>query len=324
MKPAGRLTAASLALAALAFGAADQPPPRTVVTLGFDDARETQLVALPLLAAHGMRASFFINSGNVGTRGYLDYARLAEIQAAGHELGGHTVDHEVLTTLSPAETTHQACDDRQALAAAGLGPLTSFAYPGGATDPERSAIVASCGYRYGWAQGGLDGADCTADCVFAEPAEPPDPMRLRSPRSVEQDWTLEDLQGFVLRAERTGGWIGLSFHHVCDDCGYRYRISPALLEQFLSWLAPRAASGTVVLPLAEAFAGASPEGPPPTPDPATATPAVARAPSPLEPTPTEPGRPVADGCSTGASSSPGWLPAALLALLLRRVRSAGR
>lgn len=258
MGNASRWIAASIALAALAFGR--EASARTLVTLGFDDGRDSQLRALPLLAAHGMRASFFVNSNNVGAPGYMTWEDLLRVQAAGHELGGHTVDHVVLTQLSEDEARLEACDDRAALEAAGLRPLRSFAYPEGSTNPATSAIVASCGYELGWAQGGIDDKVCHEPCTFAQAIEGADLLELRSPRSVEKDWTLEDLQGFVVRAESAGGWLGLVFHHVCDDCNYTYRITPALLSEFLAWLEPRAANGTVVLPFDEAF-GAGAEEP---------------------------------------------------------------
>lgn len=306
----GRWIVASIGFATLAL--AETPPPRTVVTLGFDDGRDSQLAALPLLAAHGMHASFFVISGNIGAPGYLGYDGLAQIQAAGHEFGGHTVDHEVLTGMDRDEVYHQACDDRAALEAAGLRPLRSFAYPGGATDPEVGAIVASCGYLYGWAQVGIDHEDCTENCTFAEAAEPADLLRIRSPLSVDKDWTLEDLQGFVLRAETTGGWLGLVFHHVCDDCNYRYRISPALLAEFLAWLAPRAANGTVVLPLSEAFAPASPaDDPPAPPETPTAVPSDAGTPPARDQS-----KPSSSGCSSAGSPAQRTFPVlALLAFL---------
>ena len=298
-----------------AAGLSAATPPRTVITLGFDDGRSTQPAVLPLLAELGMRASFFVNSGNIGTTsGYLDWPALAAIQAAGHELGGHTVDHEDLTLLTREEVLHQVCDDRAALVAAGLGSPISFAYPGGAADAEVAAILADCGYRYGWSQGGLDKEGCQVACLFAEPAEPPDLLRLRAPLSVDRDWTLKDLQGFVLRAETSGGWLGIAFHHICDDCNYRYRIAPALLREFLVWLAARKERGTVVLPLGEAFAPVPPEPPVP-PDPPSPLPGRPAARPDVGPTPDSPDGP-ATGSSTGCSIAPAASGASLLPLAL--------
>jgi MYXO-CTERM domain-containing protein len=333
-----RWLACLLCVAAPGIRAAEAPvpplPPRTVVTLGFDDGRATQLEVLPLLDELGLRASFFVNSGHVGIKGYLDDAGLARVQAAGHEMGGHSVNHAVLTEIPFEEVAHQVCDDRAALDAAGLKPLVSFAYPGGSADPEVAAVLASCGYRYGWAQGWIDEENCTHDCLYAETIPPPDLLRLRSPRSVAKDWSLEDLQGFVLRAETTGGWLGLSFHHICEDCNYTYRISPGLLREFLVWLAARAERGTVVLPLGEAFLPPAPEPPLVTVPPARPAPRPLSGPGPENPgSGPEPVPVPADGgagsrsggCSAGGSTSSAAAVLAIFALLPRgRRRRRGR
>ena len=66
---------------------------RTVITLSFDDALTSQEQALPILAEFGFRGSFFIPSARVNTSGNLTWDQVREIAAAGHEIGGHTLDH---------------------------------------------------------------------------------------------------------------------------------------------------------------------------------------------------------------------------------------
>ncbi len=228
---------------------------RTVVVLGFDDGRISQLEALPILAAHGMRASFFLNSGRFGGSNHVSPEQARQLLAAGHEIGGHTRTHEDLVALSPREAREQVCDDRQRLLAEGLGPLESFAYPYASSDREAAAIVWSCGYRWGRSQGGLDEEDCSRDCVYAETFPPQHPLELRAPHSAKYSWTLADLQGHVLRAEASGGGlVAFAFHELCDDCSDTYRTSPALFGEFVDWLATREARGTVVRTLAEAMA----------------------------------------------------------------------
>jgi peptidoglycan/xylan/chitin deacetylase (PgdA/CDA1 family) len=309
MKNAGRLLVSLTALGALgATPATDAPPPRTVVSIIFDDSRDSQPLAIPILAEFGMQASFFIISGTVGTPGYMTWEQIAAIRAAGHEIGGHTIDHVALPGLSTKEAQHQVCDERTVLEAHGLGPLVSFAYPKGTTDPEKQAVLAGCGYRYGIAQGGLDHENCKQACQFAETLPPANPLALESPLSVTKDWTLADLQGWVTRAEEQGGWLGLTFHMLCDGCNYNYTITPAVFHDFLAWLSAREARGTVVLPVGEAFL--------PPKDPVTpATPALRPVPQPGGGQEASGGGPDAGGCSTGGSSSR-TAPAGFAALLL--------
>src|SRR2546429_4538496 len=85
---------------------------QTVVSLTFDDGIQTQLGAASVLEAHGMRGTFYINSGNVGTKSFfMSWSQLDGLASVGHEIAGHTVDHKRLTDLTPDAQQHEVCDD---------------------------------------------------------------------------------------------------------------------------------------------------------------------------------------------------------------------
>src|ERR1700710_1645981 len=71
--------------------AADAAP--LVVTFGFDDGYADQVRALDMLGAQGMPATYFLISGLLDRPGRLTTAQALALQAAGNEVGGHTVDH---------------------------------------------------------------------------------------------------------------------------------------------------------------------------------------------------------------------------------------
>ena len=149
------LVSASL-LALVIIGVAPEPTAvaRTsstpvVVTLGFDDGTLDQFVqAFPILQAHAMHATFFINTGPIlaGDPGHMTWADLTTMYSAGQEIGGHTVDHANLQPLPPAEAEHQVCDDRNTLLAHGFAP-ESFAYPFGSWNTTSEAVAHYCGYN---------------------------------------------------------------------------------------------------------------------------------------------------------------------------------
>lgn len=63
---------------------------RGALSLSFDDARASQLdVALPILDAHGVKATFYVSPDGVEPR--LD--RWRAVAASGHEIGNHTMTH---------------------------------------------------------------------------------------------------------------------------------------------------------------------------------------------------------------------------------------
>lgn len=61
----------------------------------------------------------------------LTDAQLKQLADAGHEIGGHTVDHTVLTTVTPEGARAQVQAGRDHLAALLGRPVRSFAYPNG-------------------------------------------------------------------------------------------------------------------------------------------------------------------------------------------------
>lgn len=65
----------------------------------------------------------------------LSDAQLRQLADAGHEIGGHTIHHTVLTTLDEAGARAQVQGGREALQALTGRPVRSFAYPNGR--PER-------------------------------------------------------------------------------------------------------------------------------------------------------------------------------------------
>src|SRR4051794_33271876 len=84
----------------------------TVVSLEFDDGTSDQRQVVPLLDAHGMKASFFVNTGRVSRTGHMSWGQLQALQAGGHEVTGHTTDHVHLTQVSTDTARAQICDDR--------------------------------------------------------------------------------------------------------------------------------------------------------------------------------------------------------------------
>ena len=92
------------------MGSADQPPlpaRPTTVSLTFDDGEVSQFGAGAILAAHGIRGTFYLNTGAIDSReqGAMTWAQVASLAAAGNEIGGHTRDHVHLTPPRPRSTT---------------------------------------------------------------------------------------------------------------------------------------------------------------------------------------------------------------------------
>jgi hypothetical protein len=233
---------------------------RTVVSIEFDDNIQTQFQTLAVLQAHGMKATFYMNSGltpnDIEWR--MDWSQMLQLSAAGMEVGGHSWDHADLT-LPGTDLNHEICDDRQNIAAHGLPLPTDFAYPYGADDASGvPAAVKACGYTTGREVGGITSSICPTGCPYAESIPPANPYQLRTAPDVRIDNTLAQVEAYVTNAEQHGGgWVQLVFHDLCaTNCaGDDYSTTPALFTSLLDWLQPRAANGTVVETVAQVMAG---------------------------------------------------------------------
>jgi peptidoglycan/xylan/chitin deacetylase (PgdA/CDA1 family) len=243
------------------------PQWRTLVSLTFDDGL-SQSAALAILAKHKMVGTFYVNSDRIDETDYLSRAELDSLVASGSEIGGHTINHVDLATLSDSAQRTAICDDMKNLVNwFGADQVHSFAYPFSSTGPTTQSIVATgCSgvgtYESARAVGGLvSGTSCTS-CPWAVNVPPGNPYFIPTNSSTKSFNTLADLQSYVLQAEQHGGgWIPIVFHRVCDGCD-TLSVSPAVLEDFLAWLEPRAAANaTYVRTVHQVIAGDYPQSP---------------------------------------------------------------
>jgi len=246
------LTAAFLGHATLSHAA----PAPVIVSLTFDDGNADQAAAGPILAAHGMHGTFFIISGRVGASGYLSQGQVASLEDDGNEIGGHTVTHVDLTTVSRDEAARQACDSRATLMGMGLH-IWDFAYPQGHTNADVEDVVRDCGYNSARRVGDVVSPGACSGCPFAQALPPPasEVYGLRTPDSVKATTSLADLQTLVTQAQdHGGGWVIVVMHHLCDGCNPE-SISPDLFSSYLDWLQSQAGNGVSVQTVHQVIGG---------------------------------------------------------------------
>jgi peptidoglycan/xylan/chitin deacetylase (PgdA/CDA1 family) len=239
-----------------ALGAPAQPPlpPRpTIVSLSFDDGSRSQYALRPILLDHGMRATFFINSGLVDRNdgSAMTWVQLRGLAADGNDIGGHTISHRNLLRLSSPERRREVCEDRDRLLANGL-PAVSFAYPYGTFEADVQRLVRSCGYR----SARISGTILPTGPRFAEDLPPADPYAtLALGAENEGPIRLSYLTSAVrMAAARGGGWLQIIVHQVCQRSGPDFGtcmrshrpVELAVLVDFLDWLRQGAPPATAV------------------------------------------------------------------------------
>lgn len=151
------------------------------VALTFDDGFESVLEnALPALKEFGYSATFFIVPGYVGTTLWGDprtktwsgekrpgriacpmmtWNQIAELSAAGMEIGSHTLSHPNLTDISKEEAKREICDSKTFLEEKLGIAMQGFCYPRGRQNDGLANLVQQSGYRYG----------CTTTLGYATP-----------------------------------------------------------------------------------------------------------------------------------------------------------
>jgi peptidoglycan/xylan/chitin deacetylase (PgdA/CDA1 family) len=215
----------------------------TVVSLNFDNnvANEYYLGFQDALQPAGVDATFYINSGTIGTSNKLSWAEVSSLAAAGDDIGGKTVDGTNLTTLTSQQQVSEICTDRQNIMSHGATPLT-FAYPSGASNAAIQAEVQGCGYGNARTAGSLSATGAT----YAETLPPRSWLALRAYAPSGQV-TLSNLESLVSgAASHGGGWIPIVIQRVCsatlDPSNYSNCTASAGwvdlgdLETFISWV----------------------------------------------------------------------------------------
>jgi peptidoglycan/xylan/chitin deacetylase (PgdA/CDA1 family) len=141
-------------------------PPRSVI-ISFDDDWQTQYTyAFPLLKKYGFKATFYVWVIVVGMRNHMTWDEVKELDAAGMEIGCHTMTHPYLTRIKDDATLRREIFGAKQRIEQRIGkPVTSFAYPFGQYNERVVAIVKEAGFTS--ARSTWPGVTHTAEGLFS-------------------------------------------------------------------------------------------------------------------------------------------------------------
>ena len=223
----------------------------TTVSLTFDDNTASQftLAYQQVLQPNGVTASFFVDSGTIGSStNFMTWAQVAALALAGNDIGGKTVHGVNLKTSDTATKISEVCDDRTALLQHGLDART-FAYPFGAFDQATKDVVRSCGYGNARTSGSLS----PSGPLYAESIPPRDYFATRS-YAPSGAVALSSLQALVSNAATAGGgWTQIVLTKVCSQalqpaaypsCAKGTYIELETLRAFVTWVRNAGQAGT--------------------------------------------------------------------------------
>ncbi|HEX6519513.1 MAG TPA: polysaccharide deacetylase family protein [Streptosporangiaceae bacterium] len=131
---------------------------RGLVGITFDDGYVSVLeAALPVLLRHDFTATMFVISQRLGGTNEWDAGpswplmpagQVAELAAAGMEIGSHGATHVRLAGASADQLDAEVSGSRKDLTALLGTEIRGFAYPYGSMDPVARRAVADAGYDY--------------------------------------------------------------------------------------------------------------------------------------------------------------------------------
>jgi peptidoglycan/xylan/chitin deacetylase (PgdA/CDA1 family) len=135
--------------------------PKKPVILTFDDGyADIYTNAFPVLQEMGMKAVVFVLGDRRFTTNSWDHhlglppaqlvddQQILEMQAAGFEIGSHSLSHPRLPFLSKEQAWEEISRSRILLEILSNTPVRTFAYPYGLTNEKIKSMVAEAGYTF--------------------------------------------------------------------------------------------------------------------------------------------------------------------------------
>ncbi|WP_017931779.1 polysaccharide deacetylase family protein [Robiginitomaculum antarcticum] len=120
---------------------------RPLVSISFDDFPISAIEnGSDVMETHGWRGTFYTSAAleRVSNHHGVHFSRghLTGLQARGHEIAGHTLDHVDCTTLSQSQLINQIEQNKTLLRAMGVTQsLNGFAYPFGAANSDLKQVL---------------------------------------------------------------------------------------------------------------------------------------------------------------------------------------
>lgn len=214
---------------ALADGTSMRRLHQPVASFTFDDFPISAYeVGGKILEEYGTRGTFFVSGEYMNQYKndvqYYDSSLLKKVHEAGHEIGCHAYDHQMLSRLGAA-FTRATCLKNQAFVRDVLGEeytITSFAYPYGDVSPLVKRVAADL---YPLCRGVRAGTnDGVAD--FAQ-------IRIVSLESYH--WNAERIATYIARAKQSKSWLVFLTHDVSETPS-PFGSTPDMLRQTLHLL----------------------------------------------------------------------------------------
>jgi len=113
----------------------------------FDDGYLSDYtIVFPLLESLGIRATFFINTGNIGKLGFLNWSMVVEMQKKGNVFGSHGHNHLKMTEISLQESKYEFIKSKELYEQHTGMEMRLFSFPYGQYNNSLLDLSIECGY----------------------------------------------------------------------------------------------------------------------------------------------------------------------------------
>jgi peptidoglycan/xylan/chitin deacetylase (PgdA/CDA1 family) len=193
-----------------------------IVTTSWDDGDIRDLRVAELLLRYGVRGNFYVPVKPFRGLPSLNVSQMRNMSGAGLEIGAHTVDHEIMSELTPAQTAEVVTSCKRYLED-NLGvEVPMFCYPRG----RYKAYTIECLRRAGY-----QGARTTrmlATSTHFDPFEMPTSSQafphstVRFLRNMARAKNLPGMYDYLAHLHNEGDWVALGkkmFDRVAQDGG---------------------------------------------------------------------------------------------------------
>jgi peptidoglycan/xylan/chitin deacetylase (PgdA/CDA1 family) len=137
-------------LSLLASAIPQSSPDRQSPLITFDDGHRSNFAqAFPLLEQFGLKATFFVVAGCIGSSGkYLSWDQARQMVAAGHRIESHGWFHRLLTQCSPNDLEQELVRSKHEIEDRLGVEVVAISAPGGRWDDRVVEACARAGYKY--------------------------------------------------------------------------------------------------------------------------------------------------------------------------------
>ena len=118
-----------------------------VLTMSYDDGRESDRRLLQIFNENGIKGTFHINSGLLEWEGRIHREEIRE-RYKGHEVAAHTYTHPTIARCPKEQVAQQLLEDRKQLEAIVGYPVRGLSYPNGSYNQTIKEMLPYLGIAY--------------------------------------------------------------------------------------------------------------------------------------------------------------------------------